>query len=78
MSTTFAKAGKKVDERIADFKHKVREVVDGVDDAIKSADRIGYERGIAMASNEARRGDNGHDPSEKIAEAIRRIPYIAP
>lgn len=53
MSTTFAKAGKHIDDRISDFKQKVHEAVEGFDESLKSADRVGYERALKDAADYA-------------------------
>lgn len=73
MSTTFQGVGKKVDERIADFKRKAHEVVEGFDESLKSADRVGYERALKAAADLATERGN-----PVMAFGIMNLPYAPP
>jgi len=82
---SFEDIGKKIDNLINDvYKDgkvvlsKVVEFKDGVQESMKTFHRKGFEKAIELAANEARRGDHDHDPSERIAAAIRNIPYEHP
>jgi hypothetical protein len=73
--TTFAAAGKAVDDRIESFRDKFREAIDGFDESLKSADRLGFERGIKMAASLAEERLVGGLTGKKIADSIRKIKY---
>jgi hypothetical protein len=47
--------------------------IDQLNLLIATCHERGWQEAIEAAANEARRGDNGHDPSERIAAAIRSL-----
>jgi sugar-specific transcriptional regulator TrmB len=85
MIKMFEEYGKMLDELVEEVSEKAqpladkfKEVYNGFKEAIKTADRRGFERAIKMSSDEARRGDHDHDPNDRIAESIRNISYTSP
>ena len=82
MTTTFTEIGKVLDEiaseigqKIEPVTKKLAELRDGLKEGLKTAERRGFELGLNHAANEARRGDTGHDPSDRIATAIKALKY---